>query len=137
MRRHREWSSDWLAGDGLDGRDHAGDDIVGELRTKRAKGELPFSSPKVKNALDVLATIWKNDAYVYGGSAAVVTTFFGDAPTPMFEQPPKCWLHKQGNFITSFFPEGSVAGTDYDVFYLPPIDDAYGKPFLVAGDIST
>ena len=34
------------------------------------------------------------------------TTFFGDAPTPMFEDPPKCWLHSQGNFITSFFPPG-------------------------------
>ncbi len=102
---------------------------------KWVKGELPFASPEVKNALEVLANIWKNDAYVYGGSAAVVTTFFGDAPTPMFEQPPKCWLHKQGNFITSFFPEGNVANEDYGVFYLPPIDDAYGKPFLVAGDI--
>ena len=24
---------------------------------------------------------------------------------------------------------------DYDFFYFPPVDDAYGKPFLVAGDI--
>ena len=24
---------------------------------------------------------------------------------------------------------------DYDFFYLPPVDDAYGKPFLVAGDL--
>jgi alpha-glucoside transport system substrate-binding protein len=53
----------------------------------------------------------------------------------MFENPPKCWLHRQGNFITSFFPQGLVGGTDYDFFYLPPIDPAYGKPALVAGDI--
>jgi alpha-glucoside transport system substrate-binding protein len=53
----------------------------------------------------------------------------------MFEDPPKCWFHKQGNFITSFFPEGAEAGSDYGVFYLPAIDPAYGKPFLVAGDI--
>lgn len=38
-------------------------------------------------------------------------------------------------FITSFFPEGTVAGEDYDWFYLPPIDEQYGKPVLVAGDI--
>ncbi|MEN8098682.1 MAG: ABC transporter substrate-binding protein [Chloroflexota bacterium] len=101
---------------------------------KWTKGELPFSSPEVKNALDVLANLW-SDEYVYGGTAAVVTTFFGDAPTPMFEDPPKCWLHKQGNFITTFFPDGMVAGEDYDFFYLPGIDDAYGKPYLVAGDI--
>ena len=53
----------------------------------------------------------------------------------MFDDPPKCWMHKQGNFITSFFPEGLEAGVDYDFFYLPPIDEAYGKPVLVAGDI--
>jgi alpha-glucoside transport system substrate-binding protein len=53
----------------------------------------------------------------------------------MFEDPPKCWLHKQGNFITGFFPEGSEAEVDYSFFYLPQIDPAYGKPFLVAGDL--
>ena len=63
------------------------------------------------------------------------TTFFGDAPLPMFESPPKCWLHKQGNFITSFFPADAVAGVDYDFFYLPGIEAEYGEPVLVAGDI--
>jgi len=101
---------------------------------KWTTGELPFSSPEVKHALEVLAELWKDD-YVYGGSEAIVTTFFGDAPSPMFEDPPKCWLHKQGNFITSFFPEGVEAGTDYGFFYLPGIDEAYGEPYLVAGDI--
>ena len=66
-----------------------------------------------------MTDIWFNDKYVYGGRAAIVTTFFGDAPLPMFDDPPKCWLHKQGNFITSFFPEGTEAGVDYDFFYLP------------------
>lgn len=98
-------------------------------------GELKFDSPEVKNAVEVMSNIWLNDAYVYGGRAAIVSTSFGDAPASMFEDPPKCWLHKQGNFITSFFPPGAQAGVDYDFFYLPPIDEAYGKPFLVAGDI--
>jgi len=102
---------------------------------KWVKGELPFSSPEVKHAAELMSDIWLNDNYVYGGRAGIVSTFFGDAPTPMFENPPKCWLHKQGNFITSFFPAGVEAGKDYGFFYFPPIDDAYGKPFLVAGDI--
>jgi alpha-glucoside transport system substrate-binding protein len=98
-------------------------------------GELKFDSPEVNKALDYIEAIWFNDAYVYGGQATIPTTFFGDAPAPMFDNPPKCWLHRQGNFITSFFPEGKVAGVDYDFFYLPPIDPAYGKPVLGAGDI--
>ncbi len=99
------------------------------------KGELKFDSPEVKNAVEIMSNIWLNDAYVYGGKAAIVSTSFGDSTAPMFQDPPKCWLHKQGNFITSFFPPGAEAGVDYDFFYLPPIDEAYGKPFLVAGDI--
>ena len=102
---------------------------------KWVKGELKFSSPEVKNAAETMAKIWLNDQYVYGGRKGIVSTFFGDAPKPMFDNPPKCWLHRQGNFITSFFPAGVKAGVDYDFFYLPPIDAQYGRPFLVAGDI--
>jgi alpha-glucoside transport system substrate-binding protein len=97
--------------------------------------ELKFDSPEVRKAVETVTQIWFDDKYVYGGRKAIATTSFGDAPKPMFENPPKCWLHKQGNFITTFFPEGKVAGTDYAFFYLPPIDPAYGKPVLVAGDI--
>ena len=44
-------------------------------------------------------------------------------------------MHKQGSFITSFFTEGVEAGTDFDFFYLPPIGDDYGRPYLVSGDL--
>ena len=102
---------------------------------KWVKGELKFDSPEVKKAVQTMADIWLDDANVNGGVKSIVTTFFGDAPVPMFANPPKCWLHRQGNFITSFFGDGPVAGTDYDFFYLPPIGTELGKPVLVAGDI--
>ena len=44
---------------------------------------------------------------------------FGDAPLPMFDNPPKCWLHRQASFINAFFPEGTKPGVDYDWFPLP------------------
>ncbi|RME70526.1 MAG: carbohydrate ABC transporter substrate-binding protein [Chloroflexi bacterium] len=102
---------------------------------KWVAGELPFSSPEVKRAAEIMSDIWLNENYVYGGREAIVTTFIGDAPVPMFTDPPKCWLHMQSSWITGFFPEGLEAGVDYDFFYLPPIDEQYGKPVLVAGDI--
>lgn len=102
---------------------------------KWVAGTLKFDSPEVNNAVDIVTKIWFNDKYVYGGRKSISTTNFGDAPKPMFEKPPKCWLHRQGNFITSFFPEGLKAGVDYDFFYLPPIDAQYGNPYLIAGDI--
>lgn len=100
-----------------------------------AEDRLPFTSPEVKHAAEVLGEVWFKDNYVLGGREGIVGTSFGDAPLPMFNDPAECYMHKQGNFITSFFPAGTVAGEDYDFFYLPPIDEAYGKPFLVAGDI--
>jgi alpha-glucoside transport system substrate-binding protein len=102
---------------------------------KWVAGELKFSSPEVKKAAEVMTDIWQ-DKYVYGGRAGIVKTAFGDAPLPMFDPAgPKCWMHKQGNFITSFFPESAKPGVDYDFFYFPGLDPAYGKPVLVAGDI--
>jgi alpha-glucoside transport system substrate-binding protein len=101
---------------------------------KWVAGELPFDSPEVKAAIEKWSEIWFNDAYVNGGRASIVTTFFGDAPKGMFDDPPKCWLHRQANFITSFFPEGVKYPDDYNFFYLPPVDESLGKPFLFAGD---
>jgi alpha-glucoside transport system substrate-binding protein len=99
-------------------------------------GELKFNSPEVKKAAEAVSAIWFNDQYVFGGRQSIASTNFGDAPKPMFDQPdPKCWLHKQGNFITTFFPQTAQAGVDYDFFYLPGLDAAYGSPVLVAGDI--
>ena len=97
--------------------------------------ELPFASPEVKYAAETMAEIWLNDDYVFGGVPSIVTTYIGDSPVPMFTDPPGCWLHMQAPWIQGFFGEGLEAGVDYDFFYLPPIDEAYGKPVLVAGDI--
>jgi alpha-glucoside transport system substrate-binding protein len=110
-----------------------------ETYDKWVKGELAFTAPEVKNAVKIMSDIWFNDKYVYGGRNQIVSTQFGDAPAPMFASPqPKCWLHNQGNFITSFFEKikpGVKAGVDYDFFYLPPIDEKFGKPMLFGGDL--
>ena len=102
---------------------------------KWVTGELEFNSPEVRKAIKAMTDIWFADGMVYGGRKGIATTSFGDAPKVMFENPPKAWLHKQGNFITSFFPDNLVAGQDYDFFYMPSVDPQYGKPVLVAGDI--
>ncbi len=99
-------------------------------------GELPFDSPEVRGAIEAWSEIWFNPDYVFGGTDGIVTTNFGDSPAPMFDDPPGCWLHKQGNFITGFFPEGVEFDEDWSFFYLPPIDDEFGRPYLVAGDLN-
>jgi alpha-glucoside transport system substrate-binding protein len=103
---------------------------------KWVRGELPFTDPIIKNAVKQWSDILFDDKYVYGGRNSIVLTNFAVVPRYMFEQPtPKCWLYKQGNFVTSFFPPDAKPGIDYDVFYLPPIDPQYGKPMLSGGDM--
>lgn len=101
------------------------------------KGELPFNSPEVKRAAEIMGEIFFNPDYVYGGTTAILTVPFGDGPTPMMSDPPKAWLHRQASFIPGFFPEkgAEIERGDIDFFYLPPIDPALGKPVLGAGDI--
>ncbi len=101
---------------------------------KWVAGTLKFDSPEVKNAISYLTPILFDNNMVYGGTQAATTIAFGDAPKPMFDNPPKCWLTMQGNFITSFFPSNLVSGVDYDVFYLPTITEP-GTPLEGAGDI--
>lgn len=103
---------------------------------KWVAGTLPFTDPIVKNAVKKWSDIWFNDQNVFGGRKSILTTNFGDAPKPMFEKPdPKCWLHHQGSFITSFFPKDAKSGVDYSVFYMPGLDPQYGKPVLFSGDL--
>jgi alpha-glucoside transport system substrate-binding protein len=102
---------------------------------KWTTGELKFNSPEVKNAFETMANVFFNEEYVLGGTTAILTTNFGDAPLPLFDDPPSCFLHRQASFIPNFFPEGAVVGEDVDYFYLPPIDPAYGKPVLGSGSL--
>ncbi len=99
------------------------------------KGELPFSSPEVKNAARIMSEIWFNPDFVLGGTNSILTVPFGDAATPLVQDPPRALMHRQASFITAFMPDGTEIGKDVDYFYLPPINEAeFGKPVLGAGD---
>jgi alpha-glucoside transport system substrate-binding protein len=74
-----------------------------------------------------------HEGYVLGGAENTPNLAFGEAPLPMFDDPPGCWLHRQASFINGFFPEGTEAGVDYDWFPLPPIDQ---EGTLFAGELA-
>ncbi len=98
-------------------------------------GELPFDSPEIRRAFEIMGDIWLVDSYIYGGTAAIPSERFYVGAQHMFEQPPGCFLHRQGSFILSDFPEEAQFGLDYDFFYLPPINKEFGNPVLGGGDI--
>ncbi len=95
--------------------------------------EIPFNDPSVLNAAQVFGDVMFHPDYVLGGADQTPSIAFGDAPLPMFDDPPGCWLHRQASFIPAFFPKGAEAGVDYDWFPLPPIDQ---DGTLFAGELA-
>ncbi|HSM55708.1 MAG TPA: ABC transporter substrate-binding protein [Candidatus Sulfomarinibacteraceae bacterium] len=98
--------------------------------------EIPFNDDRVREAVETMGEIWLDPDLAYGGTSYILTTPMGDSPNPMFDDPPGCWLHRQGNFITGFFPDEVQAdlASHVGVFGFPAINPEYGIPMLGGGD---
>jgi alpha-glucoside transport system substrate-binding protein len=103
------------------------------------KHEIPFNDPVVVQAANEFQKLALDDGNVFGGRKSVVSTNFGVAMNPEFKDPPKCFLHKQGNFVLQkgFLTESVRQNVDEEVgvFQLPGTD-ASSKPLLVGGDMA-
>ena len=101
--------------------------------------ELPFDAPEVQAAWEAFGNVWQQEGNVVGGAQGVLSIPFGSSPNPMFEEEPGCYLHRQGNFITGFFPEEVQADLDAHVgaAYFPESTEGYdGAPVLAGGDLA-
>ncbi|MGZ6557359.1 MAG: ABC transporter substrate-binding protein [Actinomycetota bacterium] len=96
--------------------------------------QIPFNDPAVKKAAQLFGDVMFHPGWVLGGAKNTPSIKFGDAPLPMFKEPPGCWLHRQANFINAFFPSTAVAGKDYDFFPFPTIDDPSQSAALIGGE---
>jgi alpha-glucoside transport system substrate-binding protein len=109
----------------------------GDVYDQWVSHEIPFNDPAVKTAAEHFGDILFTDGYVLGGAAATADVPFADAPAPLFQDPPGCYLHRQASFIAAQPAfEGQEAGVDYDWFPLPPIDQEgtlYGGELTVVG----
>jgi alpha-glucoside transport system substrate-binding protein len=106
-----------------------------QVYDKWVNHEIPFTHPAVKKAFQRFGEIARNSEYVVGGTVGVLSIPYGDSVNGLFQSPPRCYLHRQGTFIASFFPGTVTLGEDADVFPLPPIEAGEDIPLLVAGDV--
>lgn len=107
-----------------------------EVYDKWVNHEIAFNAPEVREAFEVIGDIWLNPKYVYGGTNTILTQSYTDSPRTMFENPPRSWMHRQGNFVTSFLQDDIQANLEEEVgvFPLPGINDEFGIPILGGGD---
>jgi alpha-glucoside transport system substrate-binding protein len=110
-----------------------------ETYDKWVKHEIPFNDPVVMQAAQTFEQLALAEGNVFGARKGVVSSAFSTAANPMFDNPPKCFLHRQGNFITQkgFFPDKirETMDTEVGVFQFPgktPED----RPVLGGGDLA-
>jgi alpha-glucoside transport system substrate-binding protein len=102
-------------------------------------GKQKWTSPEIKLAFQTWGQILGpgDDTNVYGGSKTILSTQFGAVGTPMFANPPKCYMLNQATFIPSFFTSADPtlkAGTNFNFFPLPDISSQFTGAHVVAAD---
>lgn len=97
-----------------------------------ASGEIPYTDDRVKAAWEKYGEIVLTDGYVVGGTTQALATTFSEGSLPLFTDPPEAYMHYLGAFNSGFitdpglgFPEGLVAGEDFDFFPFPTIDPEF------------
>jgi alpha-glucoside transport system substrate-binding protein len=102
------------------------------------QGKVKWTSPEIKRAWQTWGQIVADQRMVFGGRQAMLATPFGEAGNPMFGNPPSCYLHHQGSFITSFFVQAYPSlkpVDDFTFFPFPDIDSRHAGALEAAGDL--
>jgi alpha-glucoside transport system substrate-binding protein len=100
------------------------------------QGKQTWQSPEIKSAWQAWGRILgPNDSNVYGGKQVILSTKVTDGATPMFRNPPLCYMHNQASFITSFFTSANASlqpVSDFNFFPLPEISQNAGAHVVTA-----
>lgn len=105
---------------------------------KFASGNLPFTSPEVKDAFSQLGAIATDRTMVDGGPTGALNTKQTDSGNGLFSTPQRCsllgWGNYAGGLITASNPS-AVPGKNLDFFAWPPVDKQYAKSQMVSGHV--
>jgi alpha-glucoside transport system substrate-binding protein len=114
---------------------YGGADVYNQWVTNEVK----FDSDVVRESAAEFEELMFTEGNVLGGRKSIASNNFGTAGNPMFDAAgPKCWLYKQGSFITGFFPENVTSDLDANVgvFGFPPAEEGGENPVLGGGDMA-
>jgi alpha-glucoside transport system substrate-binding protein len=101
--------------------------------------EIPFNDPKVADVLDQMDQLLLADGRTNGGRKSIASANFLTAGNPLFDDPPGCFMYRQGNFVADEggFPKEVLADLDNKVgVFAMPGKTADEKPVLGGGDLA-
>jgi len=102
-----------------------------------ADERLLFAGEEVSRAFELFGDVALSEDYVLGGADRMLNVAFFDTGVPLIEE--TAFMAKMGSFMPPWIP----AELEVDLspegnlwyFAFPPIDEEFGTPVLVAGDI--
>ncbi|HYN28929.1 MAG TPA: ABC transporter substrate-binding protein [Dermatophilaceae bacterium] len=100
---------------------------------------IPFNDERIVKAFDEFGKLAKGEGNVLGGTKSILNTAFGDAMTGAFANPERCYIMRQGNFATGFFPAPVQQNLDdkVGIFVFPRFEGGFdGQAILGGGDIA-
>jgi alpha-glucoside transport system substrate-binding protein len=101
--------------------------------------EVPFNDETVQETLEQMDELLLAEGRTNGGRQAIASNNFNTAANPMFDEPPGCFMYRQGNFVAQQggFPDDVLADLDNTVGVFPmPGQSAEDKPVLGGGDLA-
>lgn len=109
-----------------------------EVYDKWVSGEILFDSPEIRESFAIFDEVIMAPGNVYGGVENASANAMAQSLNPMFDEDPKCYLGKQGNFITQrgFFPDEIFDQLDdiVGMFLTPTVKGE--AAFLGGGDMA-
>jgi len=100
----------------------------GDVYDQWLNHEIPWTDERIREAWEMWGDIVYTDGYVPGGAATVLSTNFQDAAYWPFQDPAQAAMYYEGDFVQGFITSqfsDAEAGTDYDFFPFPTINQEY------------
>ncbi len=97
--------------------------------------KISFEDDRIVAAFETFGEIVHHPGRVLGGTHRILNTPWSQAQDPMFEDPPRCLLNRQGSVQQEHLPSSAAIGSAVDVFVLPSMEGGE-PPILAAGEFA-
>jgi alpha-glucoside transport system substrate-binding protein len=104
--------------------------------TRWGDGQIPFTSPEVKNAFETFGQIFTQRHMIAGGVAGALSKPIADGPVGLYSSPQQCQLFAWGDYAAGIAESQNPSLkpiTNIDFFPIPAVNPAYATNEQASG----
>ncbi|HVU67712.1 MAG TPA: extracellular solute-binding protein [Ktedonobacteraceae bacterium] len=110
----------------------------GDMYDKWVNHQIPWTDPSIKAAFQAFGQIANGKHYINGAPQSIIATGYQDASYLPFKNPPAAYMYYLGDFTEGFITgqfKSAVAGTDFNFFPFPTINQSYAGAVTGGADV--